>query len=131
PLIYGQMRKNLALDEPTSNPRNDQLARLLAQLHGCQEGLAIILRRLAEKQQRQSAWSLGGGLYLAGSGAEPGDCAFLPGILEKLHETQDIVSWTREALGEDAACHFWGRCINVIVAAVFIVFFCLLVVLLR
>ena len=44
-----------------------------------------------------------GGCYLAGTGENPEtEQAFAPGVLARLMEMQDDVSWTEEALQEDA-----------------------------
>jgi hypothetical protein len=47
-----------------------------------------------------------GGCYLAATGAERDkDQAFVRGVLARLLENQNYVSWTEQALAEDARCH--------------------------
>src|SRR5262249_667592 len=47
-----------------------------------------------------------GGCYLAGTGAERDkDQAFVRGVLARLFENQNFISWTEQALAEDARCH--------------------------
>ncbi len=47
-----------------------------------------------------------GGCYLAATGAERDrDQAFIRGVLARLFENQNYVSWTEQALAEDTRCH--------------------------
>jgi hypothetical protein len=47
-----------------------------------------------------------GGCYLAATGAErERDQAFVRGVLARLFENQNYVSWTEQALAEDSRCH--------------------------
>ncbi|MFL5246141.1 MAG: type VI secretion protein IcmF/TssM N-terminal domain-containing protein [Gemmataceae bacterium] len=49
-----------------------------------------------------------GGCYLAGTGADVDkEQAFVAGVFRRLIDEQDYVSWTDEALAEEAACSRW------------------------
>ena len=49
-----------------------------------------------------------GGCYLAGTGADVDkEQAFVAGVFRRLIDEQDYVSWTEEALAEEAACSRW------------------------
>jgi len=43
-----------------------------------------------------------GGCYLAGTGADPAQQAFVPGVFRRLTEAQNYVAWTAAARAEDA-----------------------------
>jgi hypothetical protein len=78
----------LMLDE--MRERKDHLARFIVQ------GLA----RAADGPL------LFGGCYMAATGAERDkDQAFIRGVLARLFESQNFVSWTGQAKAEDARCH--------------------------
>jgi hypothetical protein len=46
-----------------------------------------------------------GGCYVAGTGADERDQAFVTGVLRRAIECQDAVRWTPDALADDAAFH--------------------------
>ena len=73
------------------------------------------LKRLSRVLVRASAAEDGppamlGGCYLAGTGPDSArEQAFLPGVFRRLIESQDYVSWTPDALAEEAAYLRWTR----------------------
>jgi hypothetical protein len=51
-----------------------------------------------------------GGCYVAGTGADAaGEQAFLAGVFRRLVEHQNFVTWTEEAVREDAEYLWWTR----------------------
>jgi hypothetical protein len=74
----------------------------------CQKPLARILTRGVLPEQ--PGLPLFGGCYFIATGQDPGrEQAFTAGIFHKLVSEQNYVSWSAEALADDAACHRLAR----------------------
>jgi hypothetical protein len=87
---------------------NAQLVKLLCHMRERQKRLGQLLTRGLTAPQNGSP--LFGGCYVAGTGADATrEQAFIAGVFRKLIENQDYVSWTAEALAEDAAYRRWTR----------------------
>src|SRR5262249_51303889 len=85
---------------------NVELYRLMSQMRLRQKRLGQIAVRAV--QARDSSPPLLGGCYVAATGADPAnDQAFVPGVFRRLLENQNYLSWTEQALEEDAAQQRW------------------------
>jgi hypothetical protein len=111
--------KFLRLDAPT-DPRktplqagmhNRNLYMLLSQVYARGPRLAKVLARglgaAGESSDAPDALPLFGGCYLGGTGRQPQDQAFVPGVFARLTDGQNHVSWTNQALAEDAKYRRW------------------------
>ncbi|MGE3807110.1 MAG: type VI secretion protein IcmF/TssM N-terminal domain-containing protein [Gemmataceae bacterium] len=90
------------LDPPgTDTLGNASLMHLLAEFYARADNLATILG--SGIPLHPPTPPLFGGCYLAGTGADPQhEQAFAPGVFRRLLEDQNFVSWTAEAIAEDA-----------------------------
>lgn len=80
---------------------NARLYELLFQLRQREKHLSRILTRATASESRGPL--LFGGVYLAGTGRDvDAEQAFLPGIFRLFLENQNFVSWTSEALNQEA-----------------------------
>lgn len=87
---------------------NVELYRLLAGVRERQSRFARALTRAVVSEGSPPAML--GGCYLAGTGADPvREQAFIPGVFQRLVESQDFVTWTPEALAAEAKQLFWTR----------------------
>jgi hypothetical protein len=88
--------------------RNGQLYRFMGAMREGQKRLTdLIVHGLATKPQGSA---LLGGCYLAATGRDPShEQAFVSGVFQRLVEAIRYVSWTQEALAEDAAYHRRAR----------------------
>jgi hypothetical protein len=83
--------------------RNARLFLFLEQMRAAQDRLGAILTRLPDPEG--DGPPLIGGCYLAGTGPDAAnEQAFVAGAVRLLTREQNYVSWTREALAEDARC---------------------------
>jgi hypothetical protein len=85
---------------------NGALFRLMAQMDQRQENLGYVLQAGMDASEGPA---LLGGCYVAGTGRDALEQAFVAGIFQRLLESQDLVTWTDETLAEDAFCHRWAR----------------------
>jgi hypothetical protein len=99
---------------------NARLILLMAQLYGRRQRLARILTR--GLLLGATGPLLFGGCYLGGTGRGRQEEAFVPGVFKRLLDEQSAVSWTEEALAEEARLKRWtqyGYAGLVVVVAVF------------
>jgi hypothetical protein len=87
-------------------------------LQECRHRLRMLGRLLARAVVRDEGPPLLGGCYVAGTGADERDQAFLAGVVRKLLEHQNDVAWTPTALAEDAAYRRYARVGYVVLAGV-------------
>jgi hypothetical protein len=95
-------------DEAAAVQRNYQLCRFLSAMHEGQRRLTgIIQNGLVSKADGPD---LLGGCYLAATGRDPNtDQAFVAGVFERLLESVSSISWSDEALKEEAGYQTWTR----------------------
>jgi hypothetical protein len=85
---------------------NSNLFELLSAVRLREPALERILTRLLDPQTGDLFFL--GGFYLAATGANPDrDQAFVPGVFQKLVQSQNAVAWTDEALAEEADYQRW------------------------
>jgi hypothetical protein len=108
PLAAGGHNRNLYLLLREVFTRGPRLARVLAR------GMALG----GESGDSPDALPLFGGCYLAGVGRQPQDQAFVPGVFQRLIDGQNNVSWTNQALAEDAKYRRWTALGYTIIVAV-------------
>ena len=95
-------------DMATVTEVNTRLYQAMFQLLERQRRLSRILTRGLVFKEGEPL--LFGGCYLGATGANPaGEQAFVPGVFQRLIEEQNNVSWTGQALEEDAAYSRWAR----------------------
>jgi len=94
-LFEGSLREQTAGDPYAANA---SLFQFICEVQERKEPLARILASFAANQESFYY----GGCYLAGTGTAQAEQAFVPGVLAKLVEGQDFVSWTPDAIAEDA-----------------------------
>ncbi len=82
--------------------RNGRLYRFLSLMRDGERRLRRVVTQGLES--RTDGPALLGGCYLAATGAEP---AFVAGVFQRLLEAQAYVSWTDQAVAEDAVYHRW------------------------
>ncbi len=81
---------------------NQQIFRLLVRIRERRGALASLVRQCLPNLPGDKL--LFGGCYLAGTGEDSEtEQAFAPGVFARLIEMQDEVSWTDDALREDAS----------------------------
>jgi hypothetical protein len=88
--------------------RNSQLFRFMGAMREGQRRLSrVVVQGLAGKPDGPA---LLGGCYLAATGRDAArEQAFVPGVFQRLLDAQAYVSWTDDALAEDAAYHRWTQ----------------------
>src|SRR5205823_1765973 len=79
---------------------NMQLFQFMSQVRSRHRGLGRVLSQFVATES--DGPMLFGGCYLGGTGREPRNQAFVPGVLDKLTKgvTQNLVYWTPQALAE-------------------------------
>ncbi|MDX2035600.1 MAG: type VI secretion protein IcmF/TssM N-terminal domain-containing protein [Isosphaeraceae bacterium] len=96
---------------------NIRLFRFVTALRERQKNLGHILSRAFGSEQ--AGPPMFGGCYLAGTGRDPmNDQAFIVGVFDRPSKDQELVSWTEEAIEEDASCNFWSKVGYVVVFVV-------------
>jgi hypothetical protein len=91
--VFAAMTRDL-LDDPLGPPgRNGRLFRFLGEMRRRRPGLRRGLARVADALLDGAEWPLFAGFYFAGTGAGPGEQAFLPGALRRLHDGHDYLAW--------------------------------------
>jgi type VI protein secretion system component VasK len=86
---------------------NALLYRLMGMMLGRQKRLGQLMKRALTTEQ--SAPWLFGGSYISGTGRDAGrEQAFVAGVFRRLIDHQSAISWTPEALAEDADYHRWS-----------------------
>jgi hypothetical protein len=109
---------------------NARLYQLLYQMRERRNRLGRLLGRALGGEQPGPA--LFGGCYLAATGRDAGrEQAFIAGVFRRLLENQNYVSWTDEALRQEAAYEKWTKygytgisvCAVLVLGLVFYVFF--------
>jgi len=94
-------------DEEATLRENIQLHQVLARLRERQERIYRILARAFASEPPST--TLFGGCYLAATGRDSShEQAFVASIFRRLVENQNYVSWTSEALAEDADYRRWA-----------------------
>jgi len=87
---------------------NTRLYQAMFQLLERQRRLSRILTRGLVYKEGEPL--LFGGCYLGATGANPaGEQAFVPGVIQRLIEEQNNVSWTGQAVAEDESYSRWAR----------------------
>jgi hypothetical protein len=86
---------------------NARVIQFMSQMHGRRHRLARILTRGLLVGERGPL--LFGGCYLGGTGEGVQEQAFVPGVLKRLLDDQSAVSWTQEAVTEEASFQRWTR----------------------
>jgi hypothetical protein len=81
---------------------NAALFRFLGHMQEHKGPLARVLLNFVKNPANPDEPFYYGGCYLAGTGSTMADHAFVPGVLIKLVESQDLVSWANGALAGDA-----------------------------
>ena len=97
PSASGLHNRNLYLLLREVYTRGPRLARVLAR------GLGAA----GEATGDPEALPLFGGCYLGGTGRQAPEQAFVPGVFARLVDGQNTVSWTSQALAEDARYRRW------------------------
>lgn len=105
-LVPSWVYKTLRLDPKEGAPsreslaHNVQLFRFMHQMHDREEGMARILQTLIPQGE---AAALCAGCYLAGTGSEAKEQAFIPGALDKLttSDMMKLAGWRPQALAQD------------------------------
>jgi hypothetical protein len=119
PLVVGRLWRREGEEGVT-----DRAAAVQANVHlyeflqECRHRLRMLGRLAARAVIRDEGPPLLGGCYAAGTGADERDQAFLAGVVRKLLEHQNDVTWTPTALAEDAAYRRYARVGYVVLAAV-------------
>ncbi len=98
PTATGGHNRNLYLLLREVYTRGPRLAKVLAR------GLALG----GEPGDGPDALPLFGGCYLAGTGRQAQEQAFVPGVFQRLIDGQNSVQWTNQALAEDARYRRWS-----------------------
>jgi hypothetical protein len=98
---------------PVSVGHNRNLYLLLREVYTRGPRLARVLARGLqtggpETADPLDALPLFGGCYLAGTGRQAAEQAFVPGVFQRLVDGQSSVSWTGAALDEDARYRRWA-----------------------
>jgi hypothetical protein len=88
---------------------NAQLFRFLCQLRDRDSRLARILTSFIRPSGSDRDGTLFGGCYVAGTGHSAGEQAFVAGVMHKLVESQNFVSWTPDAMAEEGEQGRWTR----------------------
>jgi len=111
-LLPGWIYKKFRLESPgkTTPPEvtkvNSRLFLLLDELRDRQTRLGSVLAHGLDSAGGEP-W-LFGGCYLGGTGSDPArEQAFVAGVFRRLVEEQNYVSWTEEALEEEALYQTW------------------------
>jgi hypothetical protein len=101
-------------DTETVTATNARLFLLLNELHERGARLSRILTRgLLGSSDSPPRF---GGCYLAATGVDQAQQAFVAGIFRRLPEAQNLVAWTPEARIEDARSHRWANTLYAVLA---------------
>ncbi|MER3416889.1 MAG: hypothetical protein C4297_11850 [Gemmataceae bacterium] len=86
---------------------NAQLFHLLSEFRDRQDKLARVVARglLADRE----GLPMVGGLYLAATGSDEPERAFIAGVFDRVVKSQDYVAWTHEAFAADERYRRWAR----------------------
>jgi hypothetical protein len=82
---------------------NIKLYRMMSHVRERSRRLGRVVMRAVTPEQGEAL--LFGGCYVAGTGRESSRQAFIPGVFRRLLEEQDNITWTRDALAEEAGSH--------------------------
>ncbi len=96
--------------DAASKQANRNLYLLLREVYSRGPRLARVLSRGLAGDPAEGPDSVAqfGGCYLAGTGRQPTEQAFVAGVFQRLTESQSAVSWTAEALKDDAKMRRWA-----------------------
>jgi hypothetical protein len=86
---------------------NVQLYQFLSQMRARQKRLSRILARGVIGDHQGPP--MFGGCYLAGTGRNPRDQAFVEGVFQRLLQDQSFVAWTRDATAKETSYYRWTR----------------------
>jgi hypothetical protein len=85
---------------------NVQLYQFLSQMRERQKRLS---RVLARGLNTGGGPPMFGGCYIAGTGRNPPEQAFVEGVFQRLVQDQSFVSWTQQAVAKEASYYRWTR----------------------
>ncbi|HYT92592.1 MAG TPA: type VI secretion protein IcmF/TssM N-terminal domain-containing protein [Gemmataceae bacterium] len=86
---------------------NVRLCLLLGELHERDERLGRLLTKgIAAGTDGAPRF---GGCYVAATGTDPAEQAFVTGVFEKMIATQNFVAWTKQARAEDERLSHWAQ----------------------
>jgi hypothetical protein len=86
--------------------QNGRLYEFQQTLRSCREGLVGVLTRFAGQEMAEGFYL--GGFYFGGTGVDPvTQQAFVPGVFRLVVDHQNQVSWTPDALAEEADYQRW------------------------
>jgi hypothetical protein len=108
-LVYKLLRvegPGMQPDRPTAWRGDVHLYWFLQEVRGRLQHLGRLLARTVAPE---AGPPLFGGCYLAGTGADAQGQAFLAGVFRRLIDNQNAVSWTADALVEEANYRRWTR----------------------
>jgi len=102
PMFYRMMRFSTRVDDLLDNVKdNARLFRFFAEIHGRSRRLGRLIGRLISLDTRGQVML--GGCFVAGTGRDPKrEQGFVGGVLQLLIDNQNFVSWTPEALRQEA-----------------------------
>jgi hypothetical protein len=105
PMLYRMMRFSTRDDTLDENVKdNARLFRFFAEMHGRSRRLGRLLGRLVSLDTRGQVML--GGCFVACTGRDPKrEQAFVGGVLQLLIDNQNFVSWTPDALRQEANYH--------------------------
>jgi hypothetical protein len=121
PMLYRMMRFSTRADGLVENVKdNARLFRFFAEMHGRSRRLGRLLGRLVSLDTRGQVML--GGAFVACTGRDPkSEQAFVGGVLQQLIDNQNFVSWTPDALRQEANYHRLGTFGNIAIAGLAIV----------
>ena len=121
PMLYRMMRFSTREDGLVENVKdNARLFRFFAEMHGRSRRLGRLLGRLVSLDTRGQVML--GGAFVACTGRDPKrEQAFVGGVLQLLIDNQNFVSWTPDALRQEANYHRLSTLGNVAIASLAIV----------
>src|SRR5262249_45495866 len=86
---------------------NGKLFQLVEHIQQRQPALEMLVRRIVHHESQGGVYF--GGFYLSATGADPNlDQAFIPGLFRLMIDNQSKVTWTEEALAEEADFQRWA-----------------------
>jgi hypothetical protein len=127
PMLYRLMRFSTRNDGLLENVKdNAKLFRFFAEMHGRSRRLGRLLGRLVSLDTRGQVML--GGCFVACTGRDPKrEQAFVGGVLQLLIDNQNFVSWTPDALRQEANYHRLSTLGNIAIASLLIVGLALIV----
>lgn len=131
PLFYRLLRFGTTEDQlPDTIRDNARLFRFFAEMHGRMMRLGRLLGRLLSLDQRGQIML--GGVFVAGTGREPArEQGFVGGVLRLLIDGQNFVSWTPEAIRQEATYRRLATAGNIAAAGLAILGVAVLIAFLR